>query len=245
MNNKSLENYLNTLMAVNEFKDYCPNGLQIEGASEIKRILTSPSISLAVMNKAIELGAEAILVHHGMFWEHESRKVTGPCKERLKLMLNHNINLFAYHLPLDFLNEYGNNAPVLRDLKLSNIKPFENTGYSGKLKTPMDSYKFSILLDKYYHTTGFHIPKNGKIQHVAIVSGNGVSYLQKAIDQGFDAFITGENSEWVYNLAIENNIAFSSMGHYKSECIGVKLLGGHLEKKFKIKVDFFSEENPF
>jgi len=245
MNNKALEAYLNTLMKVPDFQDYAPNGLQVEGRGEIKRLLASPSISLGVIKKAVEVGAQAVLVHHGMFWQNESRVVSGPYKERLKLLLGHDINLYAYHLPLDFQPDYGNNAPVLRDLKCGDIRPFENIGYSGKFKTPLDPYKFSILLDKYYHTTGHHLGRSGKIQRVAIVSGNGVSYLQKAIDQGFDAFITGESSEWVYNMALENNIAFSAMGHYKSECVGIKLLGEHIAKKFKTRVDFYAEDNPF
>ena len=233
------------MMKIDEFADYAPNGLQIEGTEDIHHILTSPSLSLMVIEKALELGVQAILVHHGMFWKNDSRIVQGPYKSKLKKILSKNINLYAYHLPLDFLFDFGNNAPVLSSLKMSNIKPFESIGYIGNFKKPMDSKKYSILLDKYYQTTGIHIPKTGEIKNVAIVSGNGVSYFQKAIENGVDAFITGESSEWVYNLAKENNVAFSAMGHYKSECIGVKLLGEHLNKKFKIKVEFFTEDNPF
>jgi len=245
MNNKYLEKYLNDLMCIHEFDDYAPNGLQIEGAENISSLIISPSISLKVIEKAIKTGAQGILVHHGMFWKNEPRIISGPYKQRLKLLLMENLNLYAYHLPLDKLPDYGNNAPVLKDLGMMDIKSFANIGYSGKFESPVECDNFFKILNQYYETAGIHLPKNGKIQNVAIVSGNGVYCLQSAIDQGFDAFITGEGSEWVYNMAIENNLAFSAMGHYKSECIGVKLIGKHIEEKFNINTEFFMEKNPF
>jgi len=247
MKTKILEKHLSTLMQTHKFEDYAPNGLQVEGRENIQRLLVSPSISIKVIEKAVELGADAILVHHGLFWKNEPRQISGTLRRKIKELLMHDINLFAYHLPLDFLPKYGNNEPVLRVLKLKNIQPFENIGYSGIFQRPIEPENFSSLLDNYYQTKGIHIPKTGKIQRVVIVSGGGASYFQKAIFENFpfDAFITGEGTEWVYNLAKENNTAFSAMGHYKSEMVGVKLLGKYLETKFKLKVDWFAEENPF
>lgn len=242
---KNLETYLGRLMKVKDFEDYAPNGLQVEGCQKIQSLITSPSLSLNVIQYAAQKKAQAIVVHHGLFWKNEARVMTGPLKKKIELLFQAGINLLAYHLPLDFLVRYGNNEPVLRHLCCRNIEAFENIGYSGSLEKAMDAEAFYKNLNAFYETKGSHIKGPKKIKKVAVVSGAGSSFLGKAIDSGCDAFITGEASEWVYSMAKERQISFSAMGHYKSEVLGVRLLGEHLAKKFKIKNELFLEDNPF
>jgi dinuclear metal center YbgI/SA1388 family protein len=242
---KNLEIYLNKLMRIEQFEDYTPNGLQIEGKKEIHSILSSPSVSSTIIEYAVENKFDAILVHHGFFWKNNINVITGVFREKVKMLLDNDINLFAYHLPLDFLIKYGNNEPVLKFLGVLKTIPLRQTGYIGVLKKEISCEDFFIKLNKFYSTSGVHIPRRGKIKTVGIVSGGGTSFFPEALSKKIDAFISGEGTEWVYQLCQDNNVAYSAMGHYKSECIGPRLLGEHLKNKFKLNHMFIEENNPF
>lgn len=242
-----LDHYLKTLLQPENFQDYAPNGLQVEGCEKITRLAVSPSISTRVISEAIAGDAEAILVHHGLYWNNTSACAVGPMKKRLKLLLENDISLFAYHLPLDFSPEYGNNRPVLELLNLSEIESFKEIGYIGKTPAPWSQNDFFNQIEKLYNSPGTHIfPENEQeINRVAIVSGGGASYFQAAIDAGADAFITGEGTEWAYHMARENEVTFSAMGHYTTEMVGPRLIGEHLKERFDLEVTIVEEKNPF
>lgn len=253
-----LETYLDDLMHPEQFEDYAPNGLQVEGKMEIRKLALATSATLNVVNEAIARKADGLLVHHGWLWKNQDPRITGPMKMRLELLLNNEINLFAYHLPMDALENMGNNHPVLVDLDAQEIELFSEIGYRGHLNDPMAPEDFFDWLDDYYSTTGTHIkPQNlDSIQNVVVVSGAGQSFFRTAIAQNesaavagkgrfVDAFVTGEGTEWVYPLSIEHNVAYSAMGHYSSEEIGPRLLATHLSERFDLETFFITEENPF
>jgi len=242
-----LENFLNDYLNINDFDDYGPNGLQVEGKSDIQKIAVSVSISEEVIQKAVEMKADAILVHHGHFWKNSSPLITGASKRKIALLLKNDISLFAYHLPLDFLPEYGNNHPAIKALGVENPEPFDNIGYTGKLNQAVSSEELVEKLEKYYDTTGTYVfpEQKNKIENLTLVSGGGQSWLSKAVDIRNGAFITGEASEWVYNMARENNTFFAAMGHYATEKIGPKKLAEFLQNKFEFEWEFIEEKNPF
>ena len=242
-----LMTYLTGLLQPHNFEDYGPNGLQVEGRESVERMVVSPSASLALFERAVEVGADTILVHHGLFWKNDPREVVGPLRQKLTLLLEHRINLIGYHLPLDFHPEYGNNRPVLQALGLQNIEPLAEVGYCGEFTENQPVEQYFKLLDNYYESGGLHLTASPdqSVRRVALVSGGGASYLRQAIGMGVDAFITGEGSEWVYSLARENGVAFSAMGHYITEMVGPRLLAEHLCTHFDLSYEFFTEPNPF
>jgi len=251
-NNKEFESKLNTLMDVENFDDYGPNGLQVEGKPDIRKITISTSISIEVIKGAISNASDAILVHHGLFWKNTSPIIIGPMKERMSLLLENNINVYAYHLPMDFLPLYGNNHPVISFLGVNDPEPFQNIGYKGDMSDEQSVDTFIEKIESYYKgfggKSGNHVhPKSSKktIKKICIVSGGGQSYFADAIAEGVDAFITGEQSEWVYNMARENNVLFCAMGHYVTEMVGPNLLGQMLQDKWGLDVSYCFENNPF
>lgn len=242
-----LEVFLNSLLNPAEFEDYVPNGLQVEGKQQVASILGSVSISENVIKEAVAQNVDAILVHHGFFWSNLPKNITGAFKKKVKLLLDHEINLFAYHLPLDFAPLVGNNEPAIRALGVEFHTSLDNIGYIGELAAPQEPSSMVERLNNYYNTQGTHIIPPGlkKIDKIAIVSGGGASYFQKAIAGGAQCFITGEGSEWVYNLCQDHNVMFSAMGHYATEKIGPKLLLQRLSHEFGLETSFYEEENPF
>ena len=248
-----LEKYLDDLMNAAEFKDYAPNGMQVQGKPEINKLLAATSATIAVVDQAIAVNADAIFVHHGWFFSNERRAIKSAFYEKVSKLIKNDINLFAYHLPLDVVENYGNNHSVLKDFQCSDIELFADYGYLGTLPKEMSATKFTAMLNIYYSTKGRHvIPKEtGGISRIAMLSGQGTGFMRNVVDhnestdQKIDAFITGEGTEWSYSLAQENNILYSAMGHYKSEVIGPKKMAAHLEEKFQIETAFFEEPNPF
>ncbi len=242
-----LEKYLNELLQPESFQDYVPNGLQVEGKKEIRKLLTSVSVSEKIIKQAVSSGADAILVHHGLFWNNESRTISGPLRRKVGLLLQNDITLFAYHLPLDFLSEYGNNRPALLALGANDPEPLENIGYIGDLPSSETPQTIVEKLSAFYSAEGTHIVPNGlkQIKRIAMVSGGGAGFFRAAIAAGADCFITGEGTEWVYNLCQENSVMFSAMGHYRTETVGPQKLGAHLQQKFEIELEFYTEDNPF
>jgi dinuclear metal center YbgI/SA1388 family protein len=238
--------YLNDLYHPEDFEDAVPNGLQIEGKERISHIVTSPSISMHIVEEAVRLQADAILVHHGLFWKSEPREITGSRYAKISHLIRNGINLMAYHLPMDAHAEFGNNRPLLASLGCSSIEPL-GVGYTGLLPDEMVQADFFSTIDRYYSHRSIRVETIGekRIRRVAMLSGAGAPYIVKAIEAGCDAFVTGEGTEWAYTVARDHGIALCAVGHYRSETTGPFLIGGHLQKQFSIRCTFLTEENPF
>ncbi|WP_036536032.1 Nif3-like dinuclear metal center hexameric protein [Oceanobacter kriegii] len=247
---KQLLTHLENLLQSRRTRDYCPNGLQVEGRERIHHIVTGVTASQALIEEAIELGADTLLVHHGYFWKGEDQRVVGIKKERLKALLQHDINLIAYHLPLDVHPELGNNAQLADLLELETTGPIDpldpsTPGSIGKLPKAMTAAEFSQWIASKLDREPLHIGENEDIvETVAWCTGGAQGYLQLAVDAGVDAFITGEINEPAVHLARETGTHFYSAGHHATERYGARALGQHLETEFGVKVTFVDIDNP-
>lgn len=247
---QTLLHYLDECLGANKIQDYCPNGLQVEGKHQIERVLTGVTASQALIDEAIEQEADALLVHHGYFWKGEDPTIKGIKKERLKALLEHDINLYAYHLPLDVHGEFGNNIQLARLFEFHSIKPLDASDLSvpgniGSLPATMTGYDLAELISEKLGRKPLHIgEEDDLVATVAWCSGGAQNYLQKAVDAGVDAFITGEINEPAVHLARETGTHFYSAGHHATERYGVKALGEHLAEEFDLDVRFVDIDNP-
>ncbi len=246
-----LELYLNALLKPEQIKDFCPNGLQIQGSDNITKIVTGVTATKALIDAAIAEKADALVVHHGYFWKNESYVIKGMKYERIKALLDNNINLFAYHLPLDIHPELGNNAQLAKLLGLTITGPLEldnplSVAIQGKLATSISGEQLASRISDALSRQCLHIPSgsNQVIKKVAWCSGGGQNYIELAAEQGIDAFISGEVSEQTTHIATEMNIHFFAAGHHATERYGVKALGQHLEQELGLKVEFIDIDNP-
>ncbi|HAK38012.1 MAG TPA: Nif3-like dinuclear metal center hexameric protein [Nitrospina sp.] len=238
------------MLKVSNFKDHSPIGLQVEGSALVEKIVTGVSASLELFNHAREENANLILVHHGMFWDSDSRNIHGSVKERLSLLLKNNISLAGYHLPLDAHPIYGNNAQILKILNLIKRESFgmyegKSIGFIGYTRVKEDINVFIKKLKRVIDKDIFTL-KFGKntINKVAVCSGGAPELVKEAIKKKADVFLTGEATEWVYHLCKEEKIHYIAAGHHATERFGIHTLGNHLQKKFKIKVKFIDLPNP-
>ena len=248
---QKLTNLLNTLLEPHAIKDYCPNGLQVEGRDEIRKIVTGVTASQALLDVAVAQGADAILVHHGYFWKGESEVITGMKQRRLKTLLSHDINLFAYHLPLDVHPELGNNAQLARllDIKVRRgLEPWDKKSVAmvGKLAEPMSGEALAARIGERLGRMPLHCGESGPalIETVAWCTGGGQSYITLAAEQGIDAFISGEASEQTIHTAREMGMHFFAAGHHATERYGVKALGEWLAAEHGLEVIFVDIDNP-
>lgn len=238
--------YLEEYLKVNDYSDYCVNGLQVEGSQNIKRIITGVSVSQKLFQKALEHNADMIITHHGLFWKSLTTPfaLVGTMKNRLKTLLSNDINLAAYHLPLDAHPVIGNNALLLNQMGLQITAPFD-VGYLSRLESAVQPYTLKNTLD-----TCLPMPStlfgntNKKIKILAIVSGGGAGMLENAAIAGADALVTGEISEPSVRTAEELDICLFQAGHYNTERPGVMALADHLSDHFKIPVLFVDVPNP-
>lgn len=242
---KQLIDYCNNLLQIEQFNDYCPNGLQVEGKSQISKIITGVTASQALINKAIASNADAILVHHGFFWKGENPVITGIKYHRIKALMDHNINLLAYHLPLDAHPLVGNNQLLAKSLKLKNIDSFGNQQLAliGQVKASTGKY-LAVKLEKLLDRKPLHIAANKKIKKLALCTGAAQSFIGDAIEQGADAFISGEISENTVHIARENNIHYFAAGHHATERLGVIAMAKNIADKFSIDCQFIDCDNP-
>lgn len=251
MNNLELERLLNRQLNVAAIKDYCPNGLQVEGKTEVKHLVTGVTASQALIDHAIEVGADALLVHHGYFWKGEDERVRGIKRKRLKALLSHDINLYGYHLPLDIAPELGNNAQLAALLGISIDGPLEpgnalSVSMQGTLDTPLSGADLSAQLQQKLGRPVLHVGEQGPalIRRVGWCTGGGQGYIDLAADQGMDAFITGEASEQTVHVARERGIHFFAAGHHATERYGIKALGEWLAREQGLQVSFKDIDNP-
>ncbi|MFI3256178.1 MAG: Nif3-like dinuclear metal center hexameric protein [Psittacicella sp.] len=245
--NLDLAKYLDDLLNSKNIKDYTKNGLQIEGKRSISKVVTGVSASKDLIEHAIKVNADCVLVHHGYFWKNEEELLIGMKGSRIKLLMQNNINLLSYHLPLDIHKEIGNNALLAKDLGLSNIESFKNNPliFKGEFKEAVSIQDLSKLLKTKLNREPLHLGKGVKlIKTLALCTGAAQDYIIDAIDEKMDCFITGEVSERTYYQAMENDIEFFSAGHHATEVCGIKNLGKIIEKEFGLDVEFFNSENP-
>jgi dinuclear metal center YbgI/SA1388 family protein len=250
LDRQRLIGWLDQLLQSSKIRDYCPNGLQVEGRERIAHIVTGVTASQALIDEAIALGADTLLVHHGYFWKGENERITGIKRERLKALLKHDINLIAYHLPLDLHPELGNNARLADVLGLEATGPLKaddiwSPGNIGRLRQPMPASEFAAWIAESLDRTPLHIGEDEDIiETIAWCTGAAQSYLQQAIDAGVDAFITGEINEPAVHLARETGTHFFAAGHHATERYGVQALGLHIENEFGVRVTFVDIDNP-
>jgi dinuclear metal center YbgI/SA1388 family protein len=247
---QDLSLYLQQLLSPSDFTDYCPNGIQVEGKQEIQKIAFAVSASLAAIEEAIKRGADALIAHHGIFWNKDTYVITGTKKDKLQQLLNHRISLLAYHLPLDAHQQIGNNWKAALDLGLEDLNPFlligkTPIGVKGKMG-PISIEDFQKKLETYYGHPA-HVALGGKkeVRSAAIVSGGGHRYIDQAADENIDCYITGSFDEPIWDIAHERKIHFFALGHYSTERVGVFALMAHLHKQFHIPCEFIDLFNPF
>ena len=244
-----ITDYLQDLLSVDVFQDYCPNGLQVEGSRKISNIVSSVSASLDAIEQAIALKADALLVHHGLFWKGDSQSITGITKNRLSLLLQHDINLFAYHLPLDVHKTYGNNALFAKCMHWDVTGTFDLMGvkdlgcYS---EVELDATELTAQLTTKLQREPLYLSggSSSKIKSVAWCSGAAQDGITTAKAMGADAYISGEVSERTYYLAKELGIHYFAAGHHATEVFGVRALGEHLADKYNLKHSFVNIDNP-
>lgn len=242
----ALLTYLNTLLNSDAFEDYAPNGLQVEGKTCIARLVTGVTACKALLDKALSLKADAVLVHHGYFWRGESPCITGIKKNRLQVLLTNDINLLAYHLPLDAHPIYGNNVQLAQLLNID-ITDTRKDGliYVGQLPHPQTLADFALSIEQRLHRKPLCIQAgHNKIQKVAWCTGAGQDFIEDVAALNVDAFISGEVSERTFHDAKEYGVSYIAAGHHATERAGVKALGEHLADKFGIDCVFVDIENP-
>ena len=249
MRRDELTNFLKTYLKTDEYLDDCPNGLQVEGISEVKKIFTAVSASVDLFEKAIAEKADTVIVHHGIIWNFERPVYKGGYRERIRLLLTNNINLYAFHLPLDAHEEIGNNAQLCRQLEMKNLHPFGNIkgqyiGMKGEIdKTEKESFfkRISKLVDR--DPLIFDYGPD-LIEKVGVISGGAQKHFDQAVSAGLDVYLTGEVSEHIMHYAKEEKIHFVSAGHYATEKFGIIALGKMLNQKFDVEISFVDIKNP-
>ena len=242
-----IDQYLSALLQTASFKDYGPNGLQIEGRDEVRRLVSGVTASRALIDAAIDTQADALLVHHGLFWRGYEGRITGWLKQRIARLLAHDISLYAYHLPLDAHAEFGNNAQLGARLGLSADARFgeQSLGFIGTLSVPCSVADLAGRCERLSGRVPTAIDGDGRaLTRVAWCTGGAQSYFESAIAAGADVFITGEISEPQAHLARETGVAFMAVGHHASERYGVQALGAHLAATFGIEHRHIEIDNP-
>ncbi|GGD10715.1 Nif3-like dinuclear metal center hexameric protein [Halopseudomonas salina] len=246
----TLVDYCNNLLESDAFQDYCPNGLQVEGAGQVQRLVTGVTASQALVDAAVATGAQMLLVHHGYFWKGEPAAVTGIKYRRLKALLGADVNLLAYHLPLDVHGELGNNVQLAKLLGwkvLGGLEPDNprSVGLYGELPEAMEGGALARHMADVLQREPLHIAGNDRpIKRIAWCTGAAQGYIERAIALGADAYVTGEVSEPTVHAARENGIHFFAAGHHATERYGVKALGEHLAERFGLHHEFIDIDNP-
>ncbi len=238
---------LDELLEPARFRDYCPNGMQVEGKSEVLRLVTGVTASLALIEAAIAAGADALLVHHGLFWKGDDMRVIGPRRRRLASLLAHEVNLLAYHLPLDAHSELGNNAQLGQRLGLVATQHFgeQEIGCAGDLPAPVTAAAFAAtvrcLLERAPLLVG---DADRMVRRIGWCSGGAQGYFEAAIAAGCDLYLSGEIAEQTTHLARESGVPYVAAGHHATERYGVQALGLHIATRFGIQHQHIDIDNP-
>lgn len=242
-----LGDYIASLLDVSHFSDYCPNGLQVEGRAHVQRIASGVTASQRLLEAATAWGADAILVHHGYFWRNEAAAITGIKKRRLAHLLQHDISLLAYHLPLDAHPELGNNAQLAQRLGMMAEGRFgeQQIAWYGALHPAQTLSQFAAHIAHTLQRTPQVIGQGDRpIRRIAWCTGAAQGYFEAAVALGVDAFLTGEISEQNVHVAQETGVAFIAAGHHATERYGVQALGEHVAARYGVEHCFFDMDNP-
>lgn len=246
-------NYMNQLLTPNLFEDYAPNGIQVEGKNSLKRMAFAVSATQDSLQKALEWGADGIVVHHGILWKYQgARTITGGWGARVKLAVKNDLNLFAYHLPLDAHMEIGNAVSLGKELGLTNMAPFalykrQPMGAKGEFPTALSALELKNKLEQLLnHKVILATPDEKKIiRSIGIITGGANNEWPKAMEEGLDAYLTGEISEYNWHDSIEAGIHYFAGGHHATERFGIMALMKKMKTDFpKLEVQFFDSENP-
>lgn len=241
--------YANELLRIDGFRDYAPNGLQVEGRDEIRVLASAVTASYSAVEEAVAAGADALLVHHGYFWQGEAAAVVGMKRRRLALLLEHEINLLAYHLPLDAHETYGNNVQLARVLGLQTggcFGPEPGIARFGELAQPVAGAEFARHVARSLGREPLHVPaKDARpIRRIGWCTGAAQKYIEAAAEAGLDAYLSGEASEQNFHVAQEMNIHFFAAGHHATERYGVRALCDHLASHYKLQHRVIEIANP-
>jgi dinuclear metal center YbgI/SA1388 family protein len=242
-----LHRHLHELLEADRFKDYGPNGLQVEGKAAIHKVVSGVTASLALIDAAIAAKADAIFVHHGLFWRGQDGRLTGWMKQRVARLIQHDINLYAYHLPLDAHASLGNNAQWGQRLGLVADARFgeQNLGFIGPAPDGLDLAGLTLTAQQVMARAPVVVPGDGRpLKRIAWCSGGAQSYFEGAIAAGADVFLTGEISEPQAHYARETGVAFMACGHHASERYGAQAIGDHLAARLGLQHQFLDIDNP-
>lgn len=239
------DRYLNAA----RISDYCPNGLQVEGRPQVRRIVSGVTASQALIEAAVEADADVLLVHHGYFWKGENPCITGMKRRRLQTLLANDISLLAYHLPLDVHPDVGNNVQLAAQLGITVEGPLEpenprTVGLLGSLAEAMSPRDFARHVHQVLGREPLLVEGDEMIRRVGWCTGGGQGYIDQAIAAGVDLYLTGEASEQTFHSARENGISFIAAGHHATERYGVQALGDYLARRFAIEHLFIDCPNP-
>jgi len=228
VNLSQLELFINHYLQSDRIEDASLNGLQVQGCDMVQRIVLGVSANLALFEKAVSLQAQAVLVHHGLFWEKSDLRLKGVLGRRVAYLIHHNLNLLAYHLPLDLHPEVGNNAGLIRLLPVESVQPFGEyhhipIGFKGELNAPMALDEIRSMIENALQIKALKSYRfgSGQIKRIGVISGGAPEILNQAINLGLDLFITGEVAEYSQELCREAQIDYLALGHYNSEKMGV------------------------
>ncbi|EAT11077.1 Nif3-like dinuclear metal center hexameric protein [Bermanella marisrubri] len=247
---QELVSYLNRELNASAFADYCPNGLQVEGKSEVKKLVTGVTACQDLIDAAIDEKADAIFVHHGYFWKGEPQAIAGMKKNRIQALLKHDISLLAYHLPLDCHAAWGNNVQLAQVLDFEVTGPLDPSnpktpGNIGRLKHAMKASELATHIGERLNRMPQHIGEDSDlIETIAWCTGGAQGYMSYAMEQGIDAYLTGEINEPVVHNARETGCHFYAAGHHATERYGAKAVGEHLAQEFGLDVSFIDIDNP-
>lgn len=242
-----LRDYIASLLETARFKDYAPNGVQVEGRAEIRKVATGVTASQQVLEAATAWGADALLVHHGYFWRNEDACITGIKKRRIAHLIERDVSLLAYHLPLDAHAELGNNAQLGKLLGFTAQGRFaeQDIGWHGVLDEVQTLGRFAQRLEATLQRKPQVIGAADKVlRRIAWCSGGAQGYFEQAVALGVDAFLTGEISEHNVHLAQETGVAFIAAGHHATERYGIQALGANLAAQFGVEHRYFDQEVP-
>jgi dinuclear metal center YbgI/SA1388 family protein len=241
--------FLDDLLAAGSIPDYQPQGLQVEGRDEVKKVAVGVSVSAELIRRAAEWGADMVICHHGLFWDGDSPVVRGGLKERLRLLLEHGMTLLGYHMVLDAHEEHGNNALIARALGLRDVEPFAEykgaaIGRKGRFDPPLRREAFLARVREVIGGDPLVFPfGRDPVRSLGLVSGAAPGDFHLAVAEGLDAFLTGEVREFVQETAREEKVTYVAAGHYNTETFGVRSLGERLEREFGLEWTFVDVPN--
>jgi dinuclear metal center YbgI/SA1388 family protein len=237
--------YAAELLDLDAYPDFGPMGMQVQGADEVTKIACGVSASLALFQRAAELDAQLLIVHHGLFWDKDPRRIDGPMRKRLQALFDADLTLAAYHLALDAHPELGNNALVAKQLGIEPKERFAGIGFGGPLRPPTEAQRFARRVSEKLGREPLVFPHGPEtVKRAAVITGRGGKYFAEAAAAGYDLFLTGEAEEPALHLARELGVHYVAAGHYATERLGVQALAKKVAEHFRIQADYIELGNP-